>query len=176
LVALARSAVVAAVSNLAPPDPGRLPERLATKQAAFVTLRVGGDLRGCIGLIEAHEPLARTVGHCAAAAAREDPRFPPIEPADLSELEVEISVLEEPRQVRDVAEIVLGQDGLIVSSGRRRGLLLPQVAVQHAWNREEFLEQACLKAGLDPDAWLRGARIEVFRAQIFEDRPGSRRS
>jgi len=174
LLALARSAAGAAASDLPAPDPGPLPARLAAPQGAFVTLRVGGHLRGCIGIVEAREPLGRTVGHCAAAAATEDPRFPPIGRDDLADLEVEVSVLEEPRQVRDVGEIVVGQDGLIVSSGRRRGLLLPQVAVEHDWSREEFLEQTCRKAGLDPDAWRHGARIEAFRAQVFGDRPDGR--
>ena len=174
MLALARSAAGAAASDLPAPDPGPLPARLAAPQGAFVTLRVGGHLRGCIGIVEAREPLGRTVGHCAAAAATEDPRFPPIGRDDLADLEVEVSVLEEPRQVRDVGEIVVGQDGLIVSSGRRRGLLLPQVAVEHDWSREEFLEQTCRKAGLDPDAWRHGARIEAFRAQVFGDRPDGR--
>jgi AmmeMemoRadiSam system protein A len=174
LLALARSAAVAAASNLPTPDAVPLPARLAAPQGAFVSLRVGGQLRGCIGIVEARDPLGLTVCHCAAAAATEDPRFPPVNPDELADLAIEISVLEEPRQVREIVEIVVGQDGLIVSSGRRRGLLLPQVAIEHDWNREEFLEQTCRKAGLDPDAWLHGARIEAFRAQVFEDRPGGR--
>ena len=174
LLALARSAAVAAASNLGAPDPGPLPDRLAAPQGAFVTLRVGGQLRGCIGIVEAREPLSRTVGHCAAAAATQDPRFPPIGRADLADLGVEVSVLEEPRQVRDVVEIVVGRDGLIVSLGRLQGLLLPQVAVEHDWSREEFLEQTCRKAGLDPDAWRHGARIEAFNAEVLEERPDER--
>lgn len=171
LLALAREAVHGCVAGRPHAGPGALPERLAHPQGVFVTLRVAGRLRGCIGVIEARQALGAAVRDCAIAAATEDPRFPPVGPPDLADLEIEISVLEEPREVRDAAEIVPGRDGLIVTQGSRRGLLLPQVATEHAWGREEFLEQTCRKAGLAPDAWRSGARIEVFTAQVLKDPP-----
>ena len=169
LLALARSAVQSVAEGRPLPGAGPLPGRLAEPGGVFVTVRVAGHLRGCIGVVEAGEPLGAAVRHCAVAAASEDPRFPPIRPDDLPGLAVEISVLDEPREVRDPEEIVPGRHGLIVTLGSRRGLLLPQVATEHAWGREEFLEQTCRKAGLAPDAWRRGARVEVFTAQVLAD-------
>jgi AmmeMemoRadiSam system protein A len=167
--------VRAAAAGGPPGETGTLHGRLAVPQGAFVTLKVGGRLRGCIGIVEATEPLGAAVRHCAMAAATEDPRFAPVGTDELEALEIEVSVLAEPRPVRDVVDIVVGRDGLIVSSGQRRGLLLPQVAVEHAWSSEQFLEQTCRKAGIEPDAWRHGARIETFTAQVFEDRPDASR-
>jgi AmmeMemoRadiSam system protein A len=172
LLALAHAAVRAVALGQPLPTMDRLPDRLEAPQGVFVTVRIAGSLRGCIGVVEASEPLGAAVRHCAVAAASEDPRFAPIGPGDLPGLAVEISVLEEPREVRDPAEIIPGRDGLIVTLGARRGLLLPQVATEHAWEREEFLEQTCRKAGLAPDAWRRGARVETFTAQVLADPQG----
>jgi AmmeMemoRadiSam system protein A len=170
LLDLARQAILAALAGDPPPAPGHLPIRLQDSQGAFVTLRVRGRLRGCIGTIEPVEPLWHTILHCAVASAFEDPRFPPLTGADLPGLEIEISALAPPRPVRDVSEIRVGRDGLIVSMGRRRGLLLPQVPVEQGWDPETFLRETCRKAGLEPDAPGRGARIEAFEAQIFTER------
>lgn len=150
----------------APPalaDPGR-------HSGAFVTLEVEGDLRGCIGYPGATQPLDRVVAECAVAAATEDPRFSPLRRREMEALEIEISVLTPIVPVADVAEIEVGRDGLVVSDGRRRGLLLPQVAVEHGWNRDTFLAHTCLKAGLRTDAWKAGARISRFQAEVFSER------
>ena len=175
LLSLAREAVRAAAAGTPLPDPGPAADRLQRPQGAFVTLHQGHHLRGCIGVVGSREPLAATVVRCAAAAACEDPRFAPVTRDEVNTLEVEISVLETPRPVRDPEEIEVGRHGLLISLGSRRGLLLPQVAVERGWDRRTFLRETCRKAGLDPDAWRDGARIEVFGAQIVPA-PGSVRS
>jgi AmmeMemoRadiSam system protein A len=175
LLSLAREAVRAAAAGTPLPDPKPAADRLQRPQGAFVTLHQGRLLRGCIGVVGSREPLAATVVRCAAAAACEDPRFAPVTRDEVNTLEVEISVLETPRPVRDPEEIEVGRHGLLISLGSRRGLLLPQVAVERGWDRRTFLRETCRKAGLDPDAWRDGARIEVFGAQIIPA-PGADRS
>jgi AmmeMemoRadiSam system protein A len=142
-------------------------DTLTRPAGAFVTLTEGEELRGCIGYPEPSEALARVVAHCAAAAAVSDPRFPPVQPDEVARLHVEISVLGPIMPVADPREIVVGRDGLIVEQGFRRGLLLPQVATDWGWDRETFLSQTCVKAGLDSDAWRRGAKIFRFEAEVF---------
>lgn len=142
---------------------------LRTYAGAFVTLRKAGALRGCIGQIEPSDPLGAVVVHCAAAAALEDPRFPPVTDQELPLLSVEVSVLTPLRAVADVDEIEVGRHGLVVARGGRRGLLLPQVAVEWKWSRDEFLAQTCRKAGLPADAWQHGASIFVFETQVYDE-------
>jgi len=167
LLSLARQAVCAAAARTPLPDPGPEPDRLQRAQGAFVTLRQGHQLRGCIGVVVSRKSLAATVVRCAAAAASEDPRFAPVTQEEVSGLEVEISVLETPREVRDLDAIEVGRHGLLITLGSRQGLLLPQVAVERGWDRTTFLRETCRKADLDPDAWRDGARIEVFGAQVI---------
>ena len=145
---------------------------LQEKRGAFVSLHKDGKLRGCIGRTAAVTPLDQTVREMARAAALEDPRFPPVTAEDLDALQVEISVLSTMREISP-HEVVVGRDGLLISYNGRRGLLLPQVAVQWKWSREIFLAQTCLKAGLPLDQWQRGGRIEAFTAEVFrEHEPG----
>ncbi len=141
--------------------------RLEQRGAAFVTLEKGGRLRGCIGYTEARFPLYQTVMECAIAAATEDPRFPPVTPGELKDIEIEISVLTPLRKVKDISEIEVGRHGLMVVKGFQRGLLLPQVPVEYGWDRETFLSQTCLKAGLPPDEWKKGIEIYSFEAEVF---------
>jgi len=133
----------------------------------FVTLKVGGELRGCIGNIMSDHPLPDTVADMAVKSASVDPRFPPIGPAELGRLDVDISVLGPLIEVKDKKEIRIGRDGLVIEMGGRHGLLLPQVATEHGLNVEEFLAQTCIKAGLPPDAWKHGAGIYRFAAEVF---------
>jgi AmmeMemoRadiSam system protein A len=143
-------------------------EDLRRPAGAFVTLRKDGDLRGCIGSIRAMEPLYRAVASSAISAAFRDPRFFPVRKDEIGHLELEISVMGPIEQVRDVNEIEVGHDGLIISRGRFAGLLLPQVASEYGWDRETFLDQTCLKAGLQPNAWRSpDTRIEKFAAEVF---------
>ena len=144
---------------------------LRAKCGAFVTLRKAGHLRGCIGHVETSAPLYQTVRECALAAALRDPRFEPVTPEEVPDLRIEISVLSGFKDVRP-EEIEVGRHGLLVSRGLQRGLLLPQVASESNWDGEKFLKEACLKAGLPPDAWHHGARLQVFTAQVFGEPEG----
>jgi MEMO1 family protein len=143
-------------------DPNLLAER-----GAFVTLKKGGELRGCIGFIEPVASLCETVIQTAIYAATEDNRFSPVQPEELSELEYEISVLTPLQKIDNPRLVQVGKHGLIIAMGRNRGVLLPQVPVENNWDRETFLGQACLKAGLPLDAWKKGAEISVFEAIVF---------
>jgi len=143
---------------------------LAAPGAAFVTLHVGGALRGCIGTSERRRSLWRVVGEMASAAATRDPRFPPIDVIDLPAMTVEISVLSPELRIHQPEEIEIGRHGLDIRRGGARGLLLPQVAVEHGLDREKFLEATCRKAGLPADAWHDDAtEIRVFEAEVFGD-------
>jgi AmmeMemoRadiSam system protein A len=139
---------------------------LAAPGAAFVTLTKRGRLRGCIGYTEPVSPLYRVVQECAVAAATEDPRFPPVSPGELPEVHLEISVLTPLFPIRP-EEVEVGRHGLMVTQGRMRGLLLPQVPVEQGWDRETFLDQTCGKAGLPPSAWRHGATLQGFTAEVF---------
>jgi len=135
---------------------------------AFVTLTKNGRLRGCIGHIIGSQPLIKTVAEMTRAAALEDPRFDPVKPAELSSIEFEISVLTPIREITDVNEIEVGRDGIIITKGYHRGLLLPQVATEYGWDRETFLEQTCNKAGLPGNSWKdNDTKIEIFSAEII---------
>jgi AmmeMemoRadiSam system protein A len=140
------------------------------KYGVFVTLHVRGKLRGCIGVVEADEPLGEAVLRCAASAAQHDTRFPAIREEELNALEIEISLLSPITPIR-VEEIEIGHHGLIITKAGRRGLLLPQVATEHGLRREEFLEETCAKAGLGKQAWRDAdTLIEAFTCQIFSDK------
>lgn len=137
---------------------------------AFVTLSKQGKLRGCIGYIEAVKPLRETIAEMAMSAAFKDWRFPPVRESELDEIEIEISVLSPLRRIEDPSVIEVGTHGIIISKGSSRGLLLPQVAVDWNWDRETFLRQTCVKAGLPEDAWTKdGTRIDIFSADIFSE-------
>jgi AmmeMemoRadiSam system protein A len=168
LLRMAREAVTEAVQHHRLPEIPEPVEALRQPCGAFVTLRKGKRLRGCIGYIEAVKPLFSTVRECAVAAALNDPRFPPLTFAELPKLSLEISVLSPLTDIAPV-NVEVGKHGLLVSLGYQRGLLLPQVAVEWKWNRERFLQETCLKAGLPPDAWQHGAKIRAFTAQLFEE-------
>jgi len=141
---------------------------LQERCGAFVSLHTHGQLRGCIGQIHAHQPLYQVVEGMALAAAFEDPRFPPLSPQELSDLDLEISVLTPLQKIKDIPEIEVGKHGLYIKKGFHSGLLLPQVAVEHNWDRITFLEETCRKAGLPRNAWKeKDAEIYIFSAEIF---------
>jgi AmmeMemoRadiSam system protein A len=142
---------------------------LKEKRGAFVTLTADGDLRGCIGYPLPVKPLDETIIEMAVAAASRDTRFKPLSPDELARLHIEISVLGLPEPVHDPKDVEVGRDGIIVSKGYYKGLLLPQVPVEYGWDRETYLRHGCLKAGLGPDEWQKGAKIEVFTAQVFSE-------
>jgi AmmeMemoRadiSam system protein A len=171
-LATVRRAVEAFVRDRVRVEPPLDPPFLLEPRAAFVSLRVAGRLRGCVGVTEPVHPLGKVLVDCAVAAATEDTRFPPVIPAELPKLAPEISLLSPLREIATDAEVRVGIHGLLVEEGTRRGLLLPQVPVEQGWDREAFLGQACRKAGLPADAWLRGARLFVFTAEVFGAEPG----
>jgi AmmeMemoRadiSam system protein A len=143
-------------------------EVLKEKRGAFVTLKKHDHLRGCIGYIEARKPLYKTVGEMALAAAFDDPRFPPLKPDELKNVAVEISILSPLKQVKDVDEIEVGIHGLYITKGFHSGLLLPQVATEHGWDRLTFLQETCYKAGLQRDAWKeKDAKFYIFSAEVI---------
>lgn len=143
-------------------------EKLLDSGGAFVTLHEGDQLRGCIGLFEAPDPLYQVVQKMAMAAATEDPRFNPVHLSELGQINIEISVLSPRKSIAHLSEIQVGTHGLCVARGFRKGVLLPQVATENHWNREEFLSHTCLKAGLPADAWEKGdLKIEIFCAEVF---------
>lgn len=168
---LARRAIATALMGSAPhPDAlaGALPsDALRLPGAAFVTVRKQGLLRGCVGVVQP-KPLYQAIASAALSAALRDPRFPPVTPEELPGLEIEISLLS-PFFPITPEGLQVGEHGLLVSDGFHRGLLLPQVAREMGWDRERFLEEACLKAGLARTAWKEGAKLEAFTAVVFSE-------
>ncbi len=165
VLGLARAAIRAHLGVGAPcavPTSGPL----AQPRGAFVTLRRGGDLRGCVGTFTPTGSLAETVVRMAVAAASEDPRFPPVTADEVDDLDLHVSVLDPTRRMRDVSELQVGRDGVLVRLGWHRGALLPSVAADEHWDAVTFLERTCLKAGLPPDAWKDpGAVVELFSTE-----------
>jgi len=147
--------------DLTPPN-----AHLSEPRGAFTTLHLRGRLRGCIGYVLPNQPLYQTVAETAKAAAFDDPRFEPVTREEAAALKVDISVLS-PLEPIAPADVVIGKHGLVVTQGSRRGLLLPQVPVEWNWNQETFLSQTCMKAGLAADAWLSGAELQAFTAEVF---------
>ena len=171
LLGIARRALEGYIGAGKIPSEVEVRGKLAAPGAAFVTLTKNGRLRGCIGYTEAVAPLFKVVQECAVAAATEDPRFPPVSPMELPSLRVEISVLTPMFPIRP-EEVEVGRHGLMVAQGRMRGLLLPQVPVEWGWDRETFLDQTCVKAGLPPSAWRHGATLRAFTAEVFGEQGG----
>jgi len=170
LLSIARQSIAAVLDGHAPNwNASDLDEVLQRPAGAFVTLRTRDDeLRGCIGSIHAVDPLYRAVASSAISAAFRDPRFEPLQPGELEALQLEISVMGPIEVVSNFDDIEVGRDGLIVSRGRYAGLLLPQVAAEYGWDRETFLDQTCVKAGLPRGAWrAEDCRVEKFSAIVF---------
>jgi len=186
LVKLARRAVeeylYTFIKTKVPPD---TPDKLLERMGVFVTIeKIQRDvmglprrvLRGCIGFPEPIMPLAKATIEAAIAAATEDPRFEPLLQEELKNIVFEVSVLSPPEPVEYstpeelLEKIVVGRDGVIVEKGLLKGLLLPQVPVEYEWGVEEYLSNACVKAGLPPNAW-RNTRLKIysFRARIFAE-------
>lgn len=169
LLALARRAIVEVVCHKRLPESPAPTGALARPSGAFVSLHRAGQLCGCIGQLTLSASLAETVVRCAISAAVKDPRFRPLAADEISDLAIEISVLS-PLEPMDPQAIEVGRHGLLVVQGEHRGVLLPQVAVEHGWTRERFLEETCGKAGLEPDAWKDPAtRLMAFTAEVFSE-------
>lgn len=169
LLQLAHDAVLATLQNR-PLQPFKPSPHLSELRGAFTTVYSNDKLRGCVGYPTAVMPLYRTIVETARGAAFDDPRFVPVSLEEGRHLQISISVLSPLAPIR-AEEIVIGRHGLIISQAGCRGLLLPQVPVEHGWDRTTFLEQTCRKAGLPMNAWKEGATIEAFTAEVFSD-PG----
>jgi uncharacterized protein len=167
LLRLAHESIESAVENreisLDPPSP-----HLAELRGAFTTIYLRGQLRGCVGYVFPIASIYRTVAETARAAAFEDTRFWTVTQEEAPELEVSLSILS-PLEAIQPEQVEIGKHGLLISHHGHRGLLLPQVPVEHQWDRVTFLEQTCRKAGLPLDAWEKGATIEAFTAEVFGD-------
>jgi AmmeMemoRadiSam system protein A len=171
LVGVARGSVAARVSGrrwtmVDVPD-------LPPAAGVFVTLKVAGELRGCLGTLDCAGDLAGEVARCAADAASADARFSPVTATDLLALTLEVSVLGPLERIdpRATGALTIGRHGLVIEQGRHRGLLLPQVAAEWGWSAEQFLRQTCRKAGLAPEAWEREAIVYRFSAEVFGEVP-----
>ena len=167
LLEFARAAIVSCVTRSQLPCATSSVPNLQGHQGCFVTIKKNNQLRGCIGSFTSDKPLFQLVQEMAISAATHDPRFYPMKPDDLQDFSLEISVLSPLRKIASPEEIEVGTHGIYLEKNFCRGVLLPQVAVEHRWDRETFLRQACIKAGLRPDDWKDGADIYIFSAQIF---------
>jgi len=165
LLRLAHDSILSALEEREIPlDPPTA--HLGQPRGVFTSLHLEGELRGCVGYVLPISPLYRAVAETARAAAFEDTRFYPVTLEEAPRLQIELSVLTVPEPIQAEA-VEVGRHGLLISMGGHRGLLLPQVPVEHHWDRTTFLEQTCRKAGLPLDAWQKGAVIEAFTAEVF---------
>ncbi len=168
LLHLAHESILSALEgrkiSLDPPTP-----HFAEPRGAFTSLYLHGELRGCVGYVLPAASVYRAVAETARAAAFEDTRFYAVTLEEAQHLQIELSILSPPKPISAEA-IELGRHGLLISTPFRRGLLLPQVPIEHHWDRTTFLEQTCHKAGLPPDAWQKGAVIEAFTAEVFGEK------
>ncbi|MCX6348636.1 MAG: AmmeMemoRadiSam system protein B, partial [Candidatus Aureabacteria bacterium] len=167
LLTIAREALNAVLNGKPLPNTGADDAELQSRRGMFVTLTKYGDLRGCMGHFDQDVPLYELAARQAVVSATEDPRFPPVSPAELKDLAIEISVLSIPQKVASCNDIVVGTHGVILRKGFRGATFLPQVAPEQGWDRDEMLTQLSLKAGLSPDAWKEGASFQVYTAQVF---------
>jgi AmmeMemoRadiSam system protein A len=168
LLGIARDAIINFVSTGTMYVEPREEKALNIRRGCFVTITVQGVLRGCIGNFQSELPLFKEVAEMAVASATRDPRFYPMQEEDLEDFDLEISVLSPLKKIESPEEIKVGTHGIYMEKGYHRGVLLPQVAVEYGWDRDTFLQQTCVKAGLPVDAW-RGDDMEIyiFSAEIF---------
>ncbi|ORJ59092.1 AMMECR1 domain-containing protein [Geothermobacter hydrogeniphilus] len=171
LLEIARQAIEHAVQEQPfEPEP-REEKALNMRNGCFVSIHQKGELRGCIGNFQAELPLFREVARMAISSATQDPRFYPVQQDELADLKLEISVLSPLQKIEDISEIQVGKHGIYLEKSFHRGVLLPQVAPEHGWDRDEFLKQTCIKAGLPTNAWQGDdADIYIFTAQIFSEK------
>lgn len=174
LLGLARNSIKAYLETGKKPEVKETDLVLNKELGAFVTLHEHGELRGCVGSLIGREPLYLTIRDMAIEAAVGDPRFMPVKPEELKDIEMEISVLSPMERITDVGVIEMGKHGVLVKRGFRSGVYLPQVATETGWPKEEFLSSLCAhKAGLSPDAWKdKDTEIYIFTAEVFSEKEG----
>ncbi len=171
LINLARETLNSFIKEKKKPDitKFKLSENLKTHSGVFVTLRINDNLRGCIGYIEGIKPLYEGVMDNSINAAIYDPRFTPVTSLEINKINIEISVMSKLTKIKSFDEIEVGTHGILLKKGIYSGLLLPQVALEQDWNREQFLEGASRKAGLPKNEWKNNCDIYIFKAQIFQE-------
>jgi AmmeMemoRadiSam system protein A len=167
LLRLARATIEEHLKTGDIPDYEVVDPALARRSAGFVTLKKGDELRGCIGDLWADVPLCQRVQELAVAAATSDPRFPPLTIEELDDVDIEISILSPPHRINDTQQIEIGTHGLVILQTGRKGVLLPQVPVEEGWDREEYLENLCLKAGLMHNCMADQPALYAFTAVVF---------
>lgn len=167
LLELAREAIVSCIRGDTPATTEISAPSLCGHHGCFVCIKKNGELRGCIGNFTSTEPLYRLVQEMAVSAATRDPRFYPMNSEDIRDFSLEISVLSPLKKIVSPEQIIIGIHGIYIEKKFCRGVLLPQVATEHGWDRDTFLMQTCLKAGLKPDDWRDGADIYIFSAEVF---------
>jgi len=171
LLAMARKAIETYVRTGETYVEPREEKILNQRNGCFVTIKQKGKLRGCIGNFQSELPLFKEVVEIAISSATRDPRFYPMKEADLDDFSLEISVLSPLKKIEDLAEIEVGKHGIYLEKGYYRGVLLPQVATEHGWDRDTFLKQTCIKAGLPPEAAeAEDTEIYIFSAQVFGEK------
>lgn len=172
LLKLARSSIESYLKDGRKPQINESDPALLRQAGAFVTLRSQGRLRGCIGSLTAREPLYLTIRDMAVEAAASDPRFAPLGPDELEQVEIEISVLSPLKKVESADEIQLGVHGVLIRKGLNTGVFLPQVAEETGWSKDEFLSMLCShKAGLSPYAWKeKSTEMYIFSAEVFSEK------
>lgn len=168
LLRIARQAIENTAAGSPLPDYDVDDPVLNTECGAFVTIHISGDLRGCIGNITAATPLWMTVINMAVEASTRDPRFPPVSPGELGDIDIEISALSPLWKIKDISEVEVGRHGILIRRGFSQGLLLPQVAAENGFDRISFLEHTCLKAGLARNCYRdESCEIYIFSATVF---------
>ena len=170
LLKIARDTIVSYVTSRELPAVENSSEGLNLKSGCFVTIKKKGELRGCIGNFVSDKPLYKLVQEMAVSAATRDPRFYPMKSQDLEDFEIDISVLSPLERASSVEEIQVGTHGIYIVKGSYRGVLLPQVATDYGWDRDEFLRHTCIKAGLPENAWQGECEIYIFSAQVFGEK------
>lgn len=169
LLEIAREAITTHLETGTVPQRDEQDQLLQEERGCFVCVKINGKLRGCIGNFTADKPLHLLVQEMAVSAATRDPRFYPMRREDAGNFELEISVLTPLRKISSIDEIEVGVHGLYIEKNFSRGVLLPQVAVEYGWDRETFLDQTSVKAGMKADAWKEGTDIFIFSADVFSE-------
>jgi len=171
LLSLARFSIQSAFySDLAEPQLDKDNLLYKSKSGSFVTLTIDRKLRGCIGYIQSQQELYKTIAEAAYQAAFYDPRFSPLTENEYENISIEISILSEPFPLESYDEIIIGTHGLIVEEEGRKGLLLPQVPIEHKMSKDEYLSAICNKAGLYSEYWKeKQLNLKAFTATVFSE-------
>ncbi|MDD2850406.1 MAG: AmmeMemoRadiSam system protein A [Desulfuromonadaceae bacterium] len=167
LLKIARTTIASYVTDRSIPSVASELPGLNLHSGCFVTIKQKGELRGCIGNFVSEKPLYLLVQEMALSAATRDPRFYPMKASDLADFTLDISVLSPLQKTESVEKIQVGTHGIYITKGNYHGVLLPQVATEYGWDREQFLNHTCVKAGLPEDAWQGECDIHIFTAQVF---------